>query len=85
MICLTLMRLMSAELRNENETEETELDTECAMFIAECYHLPAPSSLAEKIKPEQAQPHGTEPHDAETVRIYSSDLASQTLIIATSV
>ena len=33
MICLTLIRLISCELRNENETEATELGTECAMFI----------------------------------------------------
>lgn len=43
MICLTLMRLISAELRNENETDATELGTECAMFIAG-YH---PSPLVE--------------------------------------
>jgi len=43
MICLTLIRLISAELRNENETDATELGTECAMFIAG-YH---PSPLVE--------------------------------------
>lgn len=32
-ICFTEMRLISAELRKENEMEVTELGTECAMFI----------------------------------------------------
>ena len=65
MICLTLIRLISCELRNENETEATELGTECAMFIVWHYspHRRGARPVEKKSRLERAQPQSVpEPH-----------------------